>query len=374
MAAPVGGPGKPARRGRNFKGLSIPSKAPTPVPEATVPEPSPDPIAELGSRVQDLEINEEQKQRLENFLKVKSAILSQNGELKDEDFETKEELGAGNGGVVKKVLHKPTNQIMARKLIHLELKPAVRRQIMRELRILHDCNSPYIVGFYGAFFSEGEISICMEFMDGGSLDAAYKKTIISEDILGKIAISVLRGLIYLREAHKIIHRDVKPSNILVNSAGEIKICDFGVSGELINSMANSFVGTRSYMAPERLQGAGYSVQSDVWSLGLSLIEMAVGRFPIPPEPEGAATGEPVKVKPLAIFELLEYIVNEPPPSLPLHMQFSDEFRDFINKCLIKEPADRPTPRKLLDHPFIKRAEAEQVDVAKWVAQLRLAGH
>ncbi|XP_023289524.1 dual specificity mitogen-activated protein kinase kinase dSOR1-like, partial [Orussus abietinus] len=93
---------------------------------------------------------------------------------------------------------------------------------------------------------------------------------------------VLKGLSYLRDKHAIMHRDVKPSNILVNSAGEIKICDFGVSGQLIDSMANSFVGTRSYMSPERLQGTHYSVQSDIWSLGLSLVEMAIGMYPIPP--------------------------------------------------------------------------------------------
>uniref|UniRef100_UPI0009B41A87 dual specificity mitogen-activated protein kinase kinase 2-like n=1 Tax=Monopterus albus TaxID=43700 RepID=UPI0009B41A87 len=93
---------------------------------------------------------------------------------------------------------------------------------------------------------------------------------------------VLRGLAYLREKHQIMHRDVKPSNILVNSRGEIKLCDFGVSGQLIDSMANSFVGTRSYMSPERLQGTHYSVQSDVWSMGLSLVELAIGRYPIPP--------------------------------------------------------------------------------------------
>ena len=69
---------------------------------------------------------------------------------------------------------------------------------------------------------------------------------------------------------------------MVNSAGEIKICDFGVSGQLIDSMANSFVGTRSYMSPERLQGSQYSVASDLWSLGLSLLEMSLGVYPIPP--------------------------------------------------------------------------------------------
>ena len=103
-------------------------------------------------------------------------------------------------------------------------------------------------------FSDGEINICMEYMDGGSLDLVLKKTgKIPEPYARKITTAVLRGLSYLREKHQIIHRDVKPSNILVNSQGEIKICDFGVSGQLIDSMANSFVGTRSYMSPERLQ-------------------------------------------------------------------------------------------------------------------------
>ena len=127
-------------------------------------------------------------------------------------------------------------------------------QIVTELKVLHECNFPYIVGFYGAYHSDGEINICMEYMDGGSLDLVLKKIgRIPEKYARKITYAVLRGLSYLREKHAIIHRDVKPSNILVNSAGEIKICDFGVSGKLIDSMANTFVGTRSYMSPERLQ-------------------------------------------------------------------------------------------------------------------------
>uniref|UniRef100_A0A8C4IMF5 Dual specificity mitogen-activated protein kinase kinase 2 n=1 Tax=Dicentrarchus labrax TaxID=13489 RepID=A0A8C4IMF5_DICLA len=233
----------------------------------------------LKKILEELDLDEQQKKRLEAFLTQKAKV----GEMRDDDFHRICELGAGNGGVVNKECHKPSGIIMARKLIHLEIKPAIRNQIIRELQVLHECNSPYIVGFYGAFYSDGEISICMENMDGGSLDQVLKEAKrIPEEILGKVSIAVLRGLAYLREKHQIMHRDVKPSNILVNSRGEIKLCDFGVSGQLIDSMANSFVGTRSYMSPERLQGTHYSVQSDVWSMGLSLVEMSIGRFPIPP--------------------------------------------------------------------------------------------
>uniref|UniRef100_A0A8D2DZZ7 Dual specificity mitogen-activated protein kinase kinase 2 n=1 Tax=Sciurus vulgaris TaxID=55149 RepID=A0A8D2DZZ7_SCIVU len=264
-------------------------------------------------------------------------------------------------------------------LIHLEIKPAIRNQIIRELQVLHD---------------DGEISICMEHMDGGSLDQVLKEAKrIPEEILGR---SVLRGLAYLREKHQIMHRDVKPSNILVNSRGEIKLCDFGVSGQLIDSMANSFVGTRSYMS-SGLQGTHYSVQSDIWSMGLSLVELSIGRYPIPPPDAkeleaifGRCARPPRPSLPLslvsvphcvghgmdsrpamAIFELLDYIVNEPPPKLPSGV-FSPQFQEFVHKCLIKNPAERADLKMLMGHAFIKRSEAEEVDFAGWLCRtLRL---
>lgn len=199
----------------------------------------------LTENLDQLKMDDKALKRIEDFLSQKEKI----GELSEEDLEKLGELGSGNGGVVMKVRHIPTQLIMARKLIHLEVKPAIKKQIIRELKILHECNFPHIVGFYGSFHSDGEISICMEYMDGGSLDLILKRAgRIPENILGKITSAVIKGLSYLRDKHAIIHRDVKPSNILVNSSGEIKICDFGVSGQLIDSMANSFVGTRSYMS------------------------------------------------------------------------------------------------------------------------------
>ncbi|CAB4015395.1 dual specificity mitogen-activated kinase kinase 1 [Paramuricea clavata] len=363
---------------------------PVSIPENTDIEPSTGNVESIAKKLDDLDMDDSQRERLMSFLAEKRKI----GDLGTDDFEKLDELGAGNGGVVTKVRHSPTKLIMARKLIHLEIKPAIRNQIIRELKVLHDCNSPYIVGFYGAFYCDGEISICMEHMDGGSLDQVLKKAgRIPEDILGIISIAVLKGLSYLRENHKIIHRDVKPSNILISSRGEIKLCDFGVSGQLIDSMANSFVGTRSYMAPERLQGNIYSIQSDIWSFGLSLVEMALGRYPVPPPnpedidkvftgeipdlasltpermvpgaqvPQGVNGGE--VPRPMAIFELLDYIVNEPAPRLP-ERHFSDIFREFVHKCLVKNPNERANLKFLMNHQFIKKAEESDIDFVGWV--------
>lgn len=205
-------------------------------------------IDNLTARLEELDadMDDKERQRREVFLCEKEKI---GVEVGDDDFEKLGDLGSGNGGVVTKVKHKATGLIMARKLIHLEVKPAIKKQIIRELKVLHECNFAHIVGFYAAFYSDGEISICMEYMDAGSLDLILKKAkLIPENILGKITSAVLKGLSYLRDKHSIMHRDVKPSNILLNSSGDIKICDFGVSGQLIDSMANSFVGTRSYMS------------------------------------------------------------------------------------------------------------------------------
>ncbi|XP_073960648.1 mitogen-activated protein kinase kinase 1 [Choristoneura fumiferana] len=334
-------------------------------------------IEVLTERLEQIEMDDTQRRRIEVFLCQKEKI----GELSDDDFEKLGELGQGNGGVVMKVRHKSTGLIMARKLIHLEVKPAIKKQIIRELKVLHECNFTHIVGFYGAFYSDGEISICMEYMDGGSLDLILKKAgRIPESILGTITSAVLKGLSYLRDKHAIMHRDVKPSNILVNSNGEIKICDFGVSGQLIDSMANSFVGTRSYMSPERLQGTHYSVQSDIWSLGLSLVEMAIGMYPIPPpdaktlaaifggQNEDHSPGQaPNSPRPMAIFELLDYIVNEPPPKLPSGI-FSDQFKDFVDRCLKKNPDERADLKTLMNHEWIRAADADAADIAGWVCK------
>ncbi|KAL8744755.1 MAG: hypothetical protein Q9190_003025 [Brigantiaea leucoxantha] len=240
--------------------------------------------------------------------------------------------------------------IMAMKEIRLELDEAKFAAIMMELDILHRCVSPFIIDFYGAFFQEGAVYICIEFMDGGSIDKMYGDG-VPESILRKIAISTVMGLKALKDDHNIIHRDVKPTNILVNTAGQVKICDFGVSGNLVASIAKTNIGCQSYMAPERIASGGvaqaganpgggtYSVQSDIWSLGLSIIECAMGQYPYPPETYNN------------IFSQLSAIVDGEPPDLP-DGEFSEPAKDFVRKCLNKTPRLRPTYAMLLRHSWL----------------------
>jgi mitogen-activated protein kinase kinase len=347
-------------------------------------------------------------------------------DLKMEDLKNISELGSGNGGTVSKVEHIPTGTIMAKKLVLIDAKPAVRKQILRELQIMHDCHSKYIISFYGAFVHDPHICICMEHMDKGSLDNVYKKSgPIPIDVVAQIALAVLEGLTYLYDVHRIIHRDIKPSNILLNSKGEIKICDFGVSGELINSIADTFVGTSTYMSPERIQGAQYTVKSDVWSMGIALIELALGRFPfadsdssdsdlsdlegtlspynmrhsaamdlsrtatfdaspVPLPPKRKKEKPPTSKKDkrksrgvslqgggmtMSILELLQHIVNEPAPRLTPEGKFPKMAEDFVDKCLLKDPDARPTPKELLKEEWIKNARTMVIDLESWAATI-----
>ncbi|KAK9462637.1 kinase-like protein [Lipomyces oligophaga] len=274
-----------------------------------------------------------------------------------DDLEVLGELGRGNYGTVSKVLHKPTQVIMAMKQIRLELDEIKFQQILMELDVLHKCVSPYIVDFFGAFFVEGAVYICMEYMDA-SLDKLYRGG-VEESHLAKITESVVRGLKVLKDKHNIIHRDVKPTNILASTSGAVKLCDFGVSGNLVASMARTNVGCQSYMAPERIKSVNpndagtYTVQSDIWSLGLSLLEIANGSYPYPPETYGN------------VFSQLSAIVDGEPPSLP-EPRFSHEAASFVKQCLNKDAVLRPTYAKLLAHPWLVKNRTIEVDMGTWV--------
>ncbi|KAH6665903.1 dual specificity protein kinase FUZ7 [Plectosphaerella plurivora] len=284
-------------------------------------------------------------------------------DLKPDDLEILKELGSGNGGTVSKVRHILTGTVMARKIIHVEAKKEMRKRIVRELQIMHGCQSEHIVNFYGAFLNDNnDVIMCMEYMDVGALDRVSRVFgPIRVDVLGKIAEATLGGLTYLYSKHHIMHRDIKPSNILVNSRGSIKLCDFGVSGEMINSVADTFVGTSTYMAPERIQGEKYTVKSDVWSFGLTIMELAIGKFPFGSEHLSEDDGAPA-----GILDLLQQIVHEPAPRLPKSDAFPSILEDMIQRCLYKVPDERPTPQELYDRDsFVQAAKRTPVDLREW---------
>ncbi|CAE1270016.1 MAP2K7 [Acanthosepion pharaonis] len=305
------------------------------------------------------------EQKYQEIMK-QTGILNVNGQKLPSDcsdLEALGELGHGTCGQVIKMRHKKTNSYLAVKQMRRSSNREENKRIIMDLDVVmksHDC--PYIVQCIGIFITTSEVWICMELM-ATCLDKLLKKTRrpIPERILGKMAVAIVKALNYLKERHGVIHRDVKPSNILLDEKGTVKLCDFGISGRLVDSKAKTrSAGCAAYMAPERIdppdpERPDYDIRADVWSLGISLVELATGEFPY----KNCRTD----------FELLTKVLQEDPPLLPPNNGFSIDFCSFVRDCLTKDYKKRPKYKKLLEHPFIKRYETLNVDVAAWFAEV-----
>ncbi|KAJ1801614.1 MAP kinase kinase (MEK) [Coemansia sp. RSA 2399] len=366
---------KPVRKKRNFKSLSlaVPETATPAAPGGSaigVPPPStlqlsavgprrpaPPPLMPTNSAPMDID-SERGIVRLADSVLPLELGVELRLDLREEDLLLGKAMGEGAGGTVTLATHRPTQTPMAVKFIRADYN--IRQQILKELQILHECNSPYIVSFYGAYPKDNGVHVCMEFMDLRSFERIYRQMgPIPIPVIGRVTFSVLQGLKYLYEDLRVMHRDIKPSNILLNSLGFIKICDFGISKEMVSSIANTFVGTASYMSPERMNGGSYTVKSDIWSLGLTLMELALGRYPLRGEGET-----------LSIFEMLSYITNETLPQLDSEV-FPEGLCDLIAKCLIKDPVKRPGLKDLLNHPYNLECAVDRVNIEEWAQSIEL---
>ncbi|XP_068120673.1 serine/threonine-protein kinase 4-like [Hyperolius riggenbachi] len=263
----------------------------------------------------------------------------------EEVFDVLEKLGEGSYGSVFKASHKETSQIVAIKQIPVE---SDLQEIIKEISIMQQCDSTHVVKYYGSYFKNSDLWIVMEYCGGGSVSdiIRLRKQTLKEDEMATILQSTLKGLEYLHFMRK-IHRDIKAGNILLNSEGVAKLADFGVAGQLTDTMAkrNTVIGTPFWMAPEVIQEIGYNCVADIWSLGITAIEMAEGKPPY-------ADIHPMR----AIF----MIPSNPPPTLRKPELWSKQFIDFINQCLVKNPEQRASATELLQHPFVKTTRGTSI--------------
>ncbi|XP_068628512.1 dual specificity mitogen-activated protein kinase kinase 7 isoform X2 [Battus philenor] len=284
-----------------------------------------------------------------------------------DDLQHMGELGSGTCGHVVKMLHKPSGAVIAVKQMRRSGNSEETKRILMDLDVVvrsHDC--PYIVRCLGCFVTDADVWICMELM-ASCFDKLLKRlgAPIPEAILGKVTVATVKALSYLKEKHGVIHRDVKPSNILLDERGNVKLCDFGISGRLVDSKAKTrSAGCAAYMAPERIDPPDpsrpdYDIRADVWSLGISLVELATGVFPY----RNCQND----------FEVLTRVIADDPPQLPDTSDFSPEFKSFVSQCLTKNYRQRPKYPKLLEHPFVVKSSRNHVSVEDWYATLPKGG-
>jgi serine/threonine protein kinase len=251
------------------------------------------------------------------------------GNLTEDDLDYGSEstiLGNGASGYVYLATHKHTGQKMALKSINV-FEKGKRHQLVNDLRSLQKAgNCPFLVQFLGAMYEEGAVKVALEYMDMGSLVSLHKlalkkngraieegRPLIPEAVMAKIIQQILSGLSYLNIVLKQMHRDIKPDNILINKRGQVKLTDFGISKQITGDeteKARTFVGTLTYMSPERMEGEKYSYAGDLWSLGITLIELVTGKFPFR-ETKG-------------FLEMLEQIAELTSPNVPNNGNFTPE--------------------------------------------------
>ena len=256
------------------------------------------------------------------------------------NYELLKLIGRGSSGEVYKSKNVKDDTFVAIKVVDLERSDI--EHVNKEIVVMKNLQCDRLVKYLDSFVIKSTLYIVTELMERGSVLDLLKSEFpegMPEKKVAKILREILLGLKYLHLSN-LIHRDIKADNILINKNGKIKIGDFGVSKELWknwDSKAKTFTGTLAWMAPEVIEETnGYCYSADIWSLGITAIELATGKAPY-------ERFSPIKT--------MIVVLQNPPPVLD--QKFSKKFRDFITRCLKKEPDKRATVCELLDSPFLR---------------------
>ena len=289
--------------------------------------------------------------RVLTFHELKTKVLTKDPLLSgthgsDFKWQVVESIGSGSYGQVLKALNLESGKIFAiKKLYYNPSNPSQLQfisSLKKEIEILKTLQSPHIVKYKGSELIEGSFCMYTEFLSGGSLSKLiYNLGRLPEITVKTYTRQVLEGINYLH-SNNVIHRDLKGQNILLDSDGKLKLCDFGASKLYANEVNESgFVqstkGSFPWMAPEVMKQAGYGRKADIWSLGCVVIEMLSGR------PPWAGVENQVML-------MMKVLVYSESPEIP--KDISDTAKDFITKCLIREVTKRPSASELLKHPFV----------------------
>ena len=291
-----------------------------------------------------------------------SPINNKIGQFSPSNIEKGKEIGRGAFSTVFEAKIKNREGDFALKTINYTDQKQELEKIITEIDCMNILRHNNILRLITAFYENSCINIVMPRIDGASLHDYLKYSResntnpLTEDTIGLIAYQTVQGLVYLRK-NKYLHRDLKPSNILLSKKGEVKISDFGMARQLNASieLVTSYLGTVSYMAPERLNSEKYGFPSDVWSLGMILYECALGSFPIIPKNDK-----------ITFWDIIDFASQEFQIDLPHH--YSELFLDFISKCLIRDQTKRDTIEQLSIHPWILQYKDKAPDdLIKWIS-------